>query len=1125
MVSEKYQEIKEKTTFFDNTLVSVFRNTEATRGVVRSLNPVIDRIRSGSGGLDDKTLFCNALANSEKDKYRSYKAKNLPCVTFSGTFPKGKRKAQYLQQHSGLVPIDIDGLNPADIPSLLAELAQMPQVVLAFVSPSGFGIKVIVRVDPIPSDASEHKGAYQACLEFFEDLATEYNFEIDTSGSDCSRLCLLAHDPLAIFNKKPIPIEWDRDEWKSQHQKAPDSENTGADFHGDVDIEVLEFIAPDDYQFWIETGFACHNSGVPFDVWDNWSKKSRKYKAGETAAKWATFGNDYAGRKITWGTVVHRAKENGYIPPPRTKAKLQHTREHETAPTETLEANRATRERAADSFLTETPHTETLHMLLVKDATGSGKSHTVIGKAQQHEKRTLAQLPHTELARQAVNIAFEHGYKNPLHLVGREHNWDASGIAAIPIENRTVDLFARNNCIMVDEVKRYTDNRLAPRIYCEHKCPFLERDDEGKIINICPHLSQYQDLGERDFVASCTPNLLFDLNFRGYLKSLVTATSEPTDEEMAMDAILGTESEATEVFDFAIVDDYGVAGLYSDVSFAEKEFKAVKKAWSGTPTADFAKRVIKAFKKKKPHAIVKALRKAFDDTAEFHTDIAENLTQHARIGSVQWAERAKSSQESRRLLTEKVIRYEDGGTQFIPVDFDAYKELMQKGIPSVHRQHIQTEDIGAEVRVPHTPTHALIAGVSLEDLTPIWQKGATPIELLDIFLSAIGNDKNAPINKRFRAGDEPEAVLTFSIPPQAPVGILDDIAMLSATTHPEDVKAAFDGQAVTFSEHTGGLLEPADGVQICQFTDARLTSASVFEYPTDADGKRKLQETPIGLTPTAEKRLAKLNNWAKSVEGVTAFISYKEFTEHFTESVDGFDIVTHFDKVAGLNFDGLKFLVVFGYPKVNHRDVMNHARVQFARDTEPLPKADPDLRDNAGKKISAYLQLTHEKNFTENGLSITERRYTDPRLEKIRHQLATEKLEQAFGRARFPIWTDTLTIGFTAAPVTGITEYSTLFSDAAFNLAETPSELLDAMQQIQHAEDTGDVKAVMDTQDLGKSQAYEITKKARQQEKADKDAELLSKADGLLSEGMSQRGAANALDIPLSNLQRLLNGK
>ena len=48
-------------------------------------------------------------------------------------------------------------------------------------------------------------------------------------------------------------------------------------------------------------------------------------------------------------------------------------------------------------------------------------------------------------------------------------------------------------------------------------------------------------------------------------------------------------------------------------------------------------------------------------------------------------------------------------------------------------------------------------------------------------------------------GDPPEPVLTFSIPPQAPAGILPQIAMLSATTNTADTQHAFDGQPVTFS--------------------------------------------------------------------------------------------------------------------------------------------------------------------------------------------------------------------------------------------------------------------------------------------------------------------------------------
>ena len=486
---------------------------------------------------------------------------------------------------------------------------------------------------------------------------------------------------------------------------------------------------------------------------------------------------------------------------------------------------------------------------------------------------------------------------------------------------------------MCDVVSEYRKYRLPERLYCETACPFHDQ---------CVHLSQYEGLGTRDFIASCAPNILFDLNTHGYLQSLVTATSDPSDGEVAIDAMLGTQSESTQNFDFAILNDYTLNSLYTDITFRASEFKTLKKAWSGTPTAEFADLVQKAFKKKKPHKIVKALRRAFQSTSEHHKDIAKHLTQHARNGVVEDTT-PKGSKESQRLLTKKQVRYDDGGTQFIAVDFAAYQELTEKEIPTVHPQHLQTEPVGEKVRVPHTRAKAVAAGVDPSKLTPGWLKGATPIDLLDIFLSSLGNDKNAPVHKEIIATDEPEPILTFSVPPQAPVGIIPHITMLSATTDTEDVQQAFDGQQVNFSVHTGGNIQQADGVQVYQYQDARLTAASIFNYPKDAKGKRQLQEEPTGLTPTAEKRLAKLNDWAQNTDGLTAFISYKEFTESLTEPVDGFDIVTHFDKVAGLNFDGLKFPCRVRIPKSQARSC-HRTRTQTIRiRQQPLAQSRPHI--------------------------------------------------------------------------------------------------------------------------------------------------------------------------------------
>lgn len=1085
---------------------AVLHNETDRKGAVVSLDATVHRIRTGEKGLAKNTQkLRDMLSKGQKDTYRDRKAEILPAATFSGIFSTRDRDVALpdkFTEHTGIFTYDIDGIPTNSIGAMKTVLSLDPHIILIFTSPSFEGLKAFERADPIPSTDNdlEHKHAWTLGKARLDKKLNIYGYQCD-SGDDPTRLCFLSHDPDVYYKPDKPTRLWDRDAYDIERQREDkkrsqkqQQQRTALETrqwdNTEIDPSALTHIDPDGihYDDWFRILAACKASGLSWQDVDQWSRSGTKHRDGDVEKRW----NGINTTDISWGTVVHFAQQGGYQLPQRKRppklmnansprhesgSEQAHTSNDPSEHLESLDESDERREKAADTFF-GTESDDALHIMIVKEGTGKGKSHTFLAKSKQHDKRTLMNPPHNELAAQAVDIARTQGYENPYHLLGRGHNWGGSGIADIPVADRTADLFDRNNCIMFDQIKAYTEKRLAPRTYCEHICPFREG---------CLHMAQYEGLSDRDFIASCTPGLLFDLNMRSYLEHLVTATDEITDTDLAMDAILGTESKEQTEFNFAILDDYSVSSLYTDVVFSESEFKTLRKAWLDTPTGEFARRVLKAFEKKKPSKIVKALRKAFESTADHHEQIAKSLTQHARIGTIEYTENPKSSTESKRLLTEKVVKYSDGGLQFIPVDFAAYQELKEKNIPCVHPQHLSTNTVGEQVCVGHSPVQAIQSGVKLNDLTPVWQSTATPITLLRIFLDSLGNERHAPISRKFRNGDPPVAILTFSIPPQAPIGVIPQLAMLSATSEIDDTKRSFDRQPVTFSEHTSENSQWADGVQVYQFQDSRLTSGSVFEYPIDDDGKRILQSEPTGLTPTAERRISKLNEWAKSIDGLTAFISYKEFTKPFKSCVDGFDKVTHFDTVAGLNFDGLKYLVVFGYPKVKHEVVMEHASKQFASDHKRLPKG-------------SYDELTEIDTYNDNGLTITERRYKDTRLEKIRLQLSTEKLEQALGRARLPRWTDTTTVIYTNAP-TSPTSRATLFSNAAFNLAAAPSELPSATQQIIDAEQSGNVEAVMKTQGVSRSTAKRRTKAPREKKTAERNTRILA----LHNEGKSTR--------------------
>ena len=76
--------------------------------------------------------------------------------------------------------------------------------------------------------------------------------------------------------------------------------------------------AADDYDIWITVGQALHELDESLlDVWEEWSKQSSKYKAGECQKRWRSFSKN-GGRTI--GSLIHIAKENGWKPKEDYKA-------------------------------------------------------------------------------------------------------------------------------------------------------------------------------------------------------------------------------------------------------------------------------------------------------------------------------------------------------------------------------------------------------------------------------------------------------------------------------------------------------------------------------------------------------------------------------------------------------------------------------------------------------------------------------------------------------------------------------------------------------------------------------------------------------------------------------------
>ena len=332
--------------------LSIYKNSKDTKGVTVSIEAVIKRITSRRERIRRKTDEANRLAVGNKETYRAYKEAYLPAVIFAGTFPKSKRKAKHLAQHSGHLVLDIDDLTPEQIPDLLAEFAQHPYIRLAFISPSGAGIKAVVRVDPVPTDDREHKGAWQACVEFFDDLATEYGFTIDPTGKNVDRLCYLAHDSRAIVHSEVPAIDWDKEAWiaAETEKQARFEADAKIEYTGEVDVQALDHIDPNslNYDQWLSVITACKQAGLTIAQTDAWSRRGGvRYTEGEVETRWHGLHLD-----VSWGAVVNLAKANGYKPPPRRKRYAIDT-QHEHV-TSDIDTERTNNQNAVTQWLQDT---------------------------------------------------------------------------------------------------------------------------------------------------------------------------------------------------------------------------------------------------------------------------------------------------------------------------------------------------------------------------------------------------------------------------------------------------------------------------------------------------------------------------------------------------------------------------------------------------------------------------------------------------------------------------------------------------------------------------------------------------------------------------------------------------
>jgi len=174
----------------DLDLVNIIKNDVGVKGI-------IDKCRFIMKDYNDLEGDIKKEVKKEYDKVKS----SLPCVTTSAMCSGGHKKENIVSLNN-LLCIDIDGLTKDRVNELRKILMLWGYTFILFLSPSGYGLKLIVKVNV-------DMNIFENVFHFIADiLKKKFDIESDQACKNPNRLCFLSNDPEVYYNPESDVIEY-----------------------------------------------------------------------------------------------------------------------------------------------------------------------------------------------------------------------------------------------------------------------------------------------------------------------------------------------------------------------------------------------------------------------------------------------------------------------------------------------------------------------------------------------------------------------------------------------------------------------------------------------------------------------------------------------------------------------------------------------------------------------------------------------------------------------------------------------------------------------------------------------------------------------------------------------------
>lgn len=192
-------------------VISLFQSARHTQPADITVRDALRRIADGR--LEQHIHAIRDAIRRGRATYAQRLKCALPACTFQGRF--SRRNNAGLLQASGIIVADVDHLPIPDAEKYT--LADDPNILFAFISPSGNGLKIGVRVPVISTDAQ-----YKYIFARLKAHINQYGLAIDEARKDISGLCFLSHDPDIYINPaaEALCVDWSELLKEEEEQKT-----------------------------------------------------------------------------------------------------------------------------------------------------------------------------------------------------------------------------------------------------------------------------------------------------------------------------------------------------------------------------------------------------------------------------------------------------------------------------------------------------------------------------------------------------------------------------------------------------------------------------------------------------------------------------------------------------------------------------------------------------------------------------------------------------------------------------------------------------------------------------------------------------------------------------------------